>query len=121
MRGLPAAAACNDGSSVSLSMRVGACPRARCVRPVPASWPCGPRCESPRPRRVGMGMGARVIRGRVPSGERGGWLRVASDYPTEFSIGIAQNVGRSSPLGPYFVHRSEDDMIVGEIGGAFID
>lgn len=57
-----------------------------------------------------------ILTGQPPKG-----LRVASDYPTEFSIGIAQNAGRPSPLGPYFVHRSEDDMIVGEIGGGFVE
>lgn len=57
-----------------------------------------------------------ILAGQVPHG-----LRVALDYPTEFSIGIAQNAGQPPPLGPYFVHRSQDDMIVGEIGGGFVD
>jgi hypothetical protein len=48
-----------------------------------------------------------ILAGKLPTG-----LQVASDYPTEFSIGIAQNTGRPSPLGPYFVHRSADDLIV---------
>jgi RimJ/RimL family protein N-acetyltransferase len=45
---------------------------------------------------------------------------LAADYPTEFSTGIAQNVGNGSPLGPFFVSRTEDDLIVGEIGGGFV-
>jgi ribosomal-protein-alanine N-acetyltransferase len=49
---------------------------------------------------------------------------VADGYPTEFSAGVAGQVGQGgqgSPLGPYFVHRSADDVVVGEIGGALID
>jgi len=47
-------------------------------------------------------------------------VRVAPDHPTEFSAGIARQVGTSSPLGPFFVHREEDDVVVGEIGGGFV-
>jgi RimJ/RimL family protein N-acetyltransferase len=46
---------------------------------------------------------------------------VADDYPTEFSAGVAQCVGAARQFGPFFVHRSEDDVVVGEIGGAFVD
>jgi RimJ/RimL family protein N-acetyltransferase len=53
-------------------------------------------------------------------GERPGGVRVADDYPTEFSVGVAQCVGAEGQFGPFFVHRAEDDMVVGEIGGAFI-
>jgi RimJ/RimL family protein N-acetyltransferase len=56
-----------------------------------------------------------VVAGRLPPD-----VRVASDYPTEFSVGIARNVGGGSPLGPYFLHRVEDDVVVGEIGGGFV-
>jgi RimJ/RimL family protein N-acetyltransferase len=56
-----------------------------------------------------------VLDGRHP-----GDVRVASDYPTEFSVGVAPQVGKGSPLGPYFLHRTGDDVVVGEIGGAFI-
>ncbi len=48
-------------------------------------------------------------------------MRVADDYPTEFSAGVAQVVGAKGQLGPFFVHRSEDELVVGEIGGAFVD
>ena len=46
---------------------------------------------------------------------------VADGYPTEFSVGVAQCVGAERQFGPFFLHRSEDDVVVGEIGGAFID
>ena len=48
-------------------------------------------------------------------------VHVADDYPTEFSVGVAQCVGADRQFGPFFLHRSEDDLVVGEIGGAFID
>jgi RimJ/RimL family protein N-acetyltransferase len=57
-----------------------------------------------------------LLVGRTPDD-----VRVAADHPTEFSTGIAQRVGGGSPLGPFFVHRAADDVVVGEIGGAFID
>lgn len=55
------------------------------------------------------------------TGERPGDVRVADDYPTEFSAGVAQCVGAERQFGPFFLHRSEDDLVVGEIGGAFVD
>src|SRR3954462_7063882 len=57
----------------------------------------------------------------VLAGERPGGVRVADDYPTEFSAGVAQCVGAAGQFGPYFLHRCEDDLVVGEIGGAFVD
>jgi len=45
---------------------------------------------------------------------------VAPDHPTEFSAGVARQVGTGSPLGPFFVHREGDDVVVGEIGGSFV-
>jgi RimJ/RimL family protein N-acetyltransferase len=56
----------------------------------------------------------------ILAGERPGDVRVADDYPTEFSAGVARAVGPLS-FGPFFVHRSNDDVVVGEIGGAFVD
>jgi hypothetical protein len=56
-----------------------------------------------------------VLAGQPPTD-----VRVAADYPTEFSSGIAAQASRDSPLGPYFVHRADDDVVVGEIGGGFI-
>ena len=48
-------------------------------------------------------------------------VRVAQDYPTESSVGVAQCVGVVGQFGPFLVHRSDDDGVVGEIGGAFVD
>ena len=53
-----------------------------------------------------------VLAGRAPAD-----VRLAPDYPTEFSLEVAQRVGAGSPLGPFFIHRSDDDVVVGEIGG----
>jgi RimJ/RimL family protein N-acetyltransferase len=47
-------------------------------------------------------------------------VRVAADYPTEFSAGVGRHAGEARPLGPFFLHRTEDDVVVGEIGGGFI-
>src|SRR5215211_6180630 len=50
----------------------------------------------------------------ILAGARPGDVRVADDYPTEFSAGVAQVVGANGQLGPLFVHRSEDELVVGE-------
>jgi RimJ/RimL family protein N-acetyltransferase len=57
----------------------------------------------------------------ILGGGRPGDVRVADDYPTEFSAGVARCVGAGGQFGPFFVHRSDDDLVVGEIGGAFVD
>jgi RimJ/RimL family protein N-acetyltransferase len=57
----------------------------------------------------------------ILAGKRPGGVRVADDYPTEFSEGVAQVVGAEGQFGPFLLHRSEDDVVVGEIGGAFVD
>jgi len=57
----------------------------------------------------------------ILAGEQPGELRVADDYPTEFSAGVAQAVGAERQFGPFFLHRAEDELVVGEIGGAFVD
>ena len=57
----------------------------------------------------------------ILAGERPGDVRVADDYPTEFSAGVAHVVGAEGQFGPFLVHRSDDDLVVGEIGGAFVD
>jgi RimJ/RimL family protein N-acetyltransferase len=56
----------------------------------------------------------------ILAGERPASVRVADDYPTEFSAGMAQAVGTEGQFH-YFVHRLEDDVVVGEIGAALID
>jgi RimJ/RimL family protein N-acetyltransferase len=57
----------------------------------------------------------------IVAGERPGDVCVADDYPTEFSADVALRVGGERQLGPFFLQRSEDDVVVGEIGGAFVD
>ena len=57
-----------------------------------------------------------ILAGEPPSD-----VRVADGYPTEFSAGVAQVVGAERQFGPFFLHRVEDDVVVGEIGGAFVD
>jgi RimJ/RimL family protein N-acetyltransferase len=57
----------------------------------------------------------------ILAGDRPGDVRVAQDYPTEFSAGVAQVVGTGGQFGPFLLHRSDDDVVVGEIGGAFVD
>jgi RimJ/RimL family protein N-acetyltransferase len=56
----------------------------------------------------------------ILAGERPANVRVADDDPTEFSAGMAQAVGTEGQFH-YFVHRLEDDVVVGEIGAALID
>jgi RimJ/RimL family protein N-acetyltransferase len=46
-------------------------------------------------------------------------IEVASDYPTEFSRGVAAQVALASDLGPFVVYASTAPVVVGEIGGAF--
>ena len=57
----------------------------------------------------------------ILAGKPPGDVRVAAGYPTEFSTGVAQAVGAERQFGPFFIHRAEDDLVVGEIGGAFVD
>src|SRR5687768_17063000 len=58
----------------------------------------------------------------ILAGERPRDVRVADDYPTEFSAGLAQAaLGAEGQFGSFFLHRSEDDIVVGDIGAAFID
>ena len=64
---------------------------------------------------------SRAAADAILAGERPGGVRVADDYPTEFSTGVAHCVGAEGQLGPYFLHRAADDLVIGEIGGAFVD
>jgi len=66
-------------------------------------------------REVSRAAADAIIAGGRPSG-----VAVADDYPTEFSIGTAQVVGAEGQLGPFFLHRTDDDLVVGEIGGALV-
>jgi RimJ/RimL family protein N-acetyltransferase len=56
----------------------------------------------------------------ILAGDRPADVRVADDYPTEFSAGMAQAAGTEGQFH-YFIHSVEDDVVVGEIGGAFVD
>jgi RimJ/RimL family protein N-acetyltransferase len=66
-------------------------------------------------RPISTAAGAALSEGRAPED-----VRVAADHPTEFSGAVGRRVGAGSPLGPYFMHRAEDDVVVGEIGGGFV-
>lgn len=65
-------------------------------------------------RPISAGAAQAVLDGTAPEG-----VRLAADYPTEFSTEVARRVG-GSDLGPFFLHRAGDDVVVGEIGGAFV-
>jgi RimJ/RimL family protein N-acetyltransferase len=66
-------------------------------------------------RRISAAAGEALRAGRIPSE-----VRVAADYPTEFSAGVGRHAEDGGALGPFFLHRSEDDVVVGEIGGGFV-
>lgn len=53
-------------------------------------------------------------------GQRPPDVRVAGDYPTEFSTGVASQIERQRELGPCVIFASDDGVVVGEIGGAFV-
>jgi RimJ/RimL family protein N-acetyltransferase len=53
------------------------------------------------------------------AGERPTDVTTVEDYPTEFSAGMAPSVGNGSPLGPFLIHRREDGLVIGDIGGGF--
>lgn len=59
---------------------------------------------------------AAILGGDSPPGQE-----VPDDYPSEFSAGVAGSAGRDGIVGPYFIRRLPDQMVVGEIGGAFTD
>ena len=66
-------------------------------------------------RPISAAAGEALRAGRPPDD-----VRVAADYPTEFSAGVGQQAAEAGPLGPFFLHRAEDEVVVGEIGGAFV-
>jgi RimJ/RimL family protein N-acetyltransferase len=81
------------------------------VAPDPLSTPAPTVALRP----VSASAAAAVLADRRPTD-----VRVADDYPTEFSRGIVSQAGGGSPLGPFYVHRSSDDVVVGEIGGGLV-
>jgi len=56
-----------------------------------------------------------MLDGTPPTGHT-----VPDDYPSEFSAGVAQSAGKDGMVGPFFI-TTADGLVVGEIGGAFID
>jgi RimJ/RimL family protein N-acetyltransferase len=54
---------------------------------------------------------------RILAGERPEDVAVPEDYPTEFSAGIAEAAEKGQALGPFFVRRGSDGLVVGKIGG----
>jgi RimJ/RimL family protein N-acetyltransferase len=66
-------------------------------------------------RPISPAAGDALSAGRAPED-----VEVARDHPTEFSAAVGRRVGKDDPLGPYFLHRAEDDVVVGEIGGSFV-
>src|SRR5215471_16740976 len=66
-------------------------------------------------RRISAAAGEALRAGQIPSD-----VLVAADYPTEFSAGVGRHAGDNGALGPFFLHRAEDDVVVGEIGGGFV-
>lgn len=66
-------------------------------------------------RPISAAAGEALREGRPPED-----VRVEVDHPTEFSAGVGGQVGAEGAVGPFFVHRAADDVVVGEIGGAFV-
>jgi len=59
---------------------------------------------------------AAILDGTQPAG-----LNLPEDYPSEFSAGVAGSVVHEGMVGPFFILRKADGLIVGEIGGAISD
>jgi RimJ/RimL family protein N-acetyltransferase len=66
-------------------------------------------------RPISAAAGEALRAGQIPTD-----VQVAADYPTEFSLGVGGHAGSAGALGPFFLHRSEDDVVVGEIGGGVV-
>jgi RimJ/RimL family protein N-acetyltransferase len=67
-----------------------------------------------RLERMTAATAAALLEGKRPSD-----IRVAEDYPTEFSVGVAAQVAAGGELGPYVIYAPGEPIVVGEIGGAF--
>jgi RimJ/RimL family protein N-acetyltransferase len=66
-------------------------------------------------QRISPAAGAALRDGQLPPD-----ARVAADYPTEFSAGVGSQVGSEGAVGPFFLVRAADEVVVGELGGAFV-
>jgi RimJ/RimL family protein N-acetyltransferase len=64
---------------------------------------------------VSLSAAAAIRAGEPPPG-----APVPDDYPTEFSLGIAEAAEKGQALGPFFIRRVDDGLVVGEIGGAVV-
>lgn len=68
-------------------------------------------------RRVPQDAAKAILDGRDPDG-----IELADGYPSEFSLEVMEMVASghsaSGPdaFGPYFIHRRDDDAVIGEIG-----
>jgi RimJ/RimL family protein N-acetyltransferase len=66
-------------------------------------------------RRISAAAGEALRAAQIPTD-----VKVAPDYPTEFSFGVGQHAASAGALGPFFLHRADDDVVVGEIGGGVV-
>ena len=57
----------------------------------------------------------------IRAGGRPEGLAFAGDYPTEFTAGIAEAAENGQALGPFFIRRAADGLVVGEIGGDLME
>jgi RimJ/RimL family protein N-acetyltransferase len=57
----------------------------------------------------------------IRAGRRPDDVRVAEDYPTEFSAEVGEQGAGDAALGPFFVHRASDAVVVGEIGATQVE
>ena len=57
-------------------------------------------------RHISAAAGEALRAGRLPDD-----VRVAADYPTEFSAGVGEHAGEARPIGPFFLHRDDDDVV----------
>ena len=67
-------------------------------------------------RQMGRADADAMLVGALPPG-----AQIADGYPTELSTGVAAGVGDDAAVGPFFVERRSDGLVVGEIGGARVD
>jgi len=67
-------------------------------------------------RAISAAAGEALRAGRTPPE-----VRVAADYPTEFSAGVGRHAADGGGLGPFFLHRSEDDVVERIIGHTPLD
>jgi len=67
-------------------------------------------------RPIGAAAAQAIGAGRAPDD-----VRLAEDYPTEFSSEVGQQGVGDPALGPFFVHRASDDVVVGEIGATPVE